>query len=47
MREEGKVDRDKADAIITIFLHVPYSQLEITRAPVDEALYCVASPRLP
>lgn len=30
-REEGKVDGDKADAIITIFLYVPYSPLEITQ----------------
>lgn len=37
-RKKGKVDRDKADAIITIFfLHAPYSQLEITRDPVDDA----------
>lgn len=42
--EKGRVDGDKADAIITIFfLYTPYSQLEITRAPVDEAL-CRVTP---
>lgn len=43
MREEGKVDGDKAGAIITIFLHVPHSQLEITWVPSTRRR--AASPR--
>lgn len=45
MREAGKVDRDKADAIITIFfLHAPYSQLEITRTPTSTRRRVVSLP---